>query len=198
MRITKSRWKPSNRKAPRRRASPFQGATFCPILCPDGAFPGPATVRRRPLSLGVPPMNVETILRNKGNWVATIRPDATIAEAVDILHEHRIGAIVVSENGEGVDGILSERDIVIALADHPADLLSRSVDEIMTRTVVTCEPGDTVSDLMAEMTNRRIRHFPVVADGRLRGIVSIGDLVKSRLDEVEFQASSLRSFISGA
>jgi CBS domain-containing protein len=143
-------------------------------------------------------MNVETILRNKGNWVATIRPDATIAEAVDMLHEERIGAIVVSEDGEGVDGILSERDIVIALADHRADLLSRNVNEIMTRKVVTCEPGDTVSDLMAEMTNRRIRHFPVVADGRLCGIVSIGDLVKSRLDEVEFEASSLRSFISGA
>ena len=143
-------------------------------------------------------MNVETILRNKGNWVATIRPDATVAEAVDILHEHRIGALVVSEDGEGVDGILSERDIVIALADHRADLLSHTVDEIMTRTVVTCEPSDSVGDLMAEMTNRRIRHFPVVADGRLRGIVSIGDLVKSRLDEVEFEANSLRSFISGA
>jgi CBS domain-containing protein len=134
-------------------------------------------------------MNVETILRNKGIWVATIRPDATIAEAVDMLHKERLGALVV---------ILSERDIVMALADHRADLLSRKVDEIMTRKVVTCEPGDSVGDLMAEMTNRRIRHFPVVADGRLRGIVSIGDLVKSRLDEVEFEASSLRSFISGA
>ena len=143
-------------------------------------------------------MNVETILRNKGNWVATVRPDATIAEAVDILHEHRIGALVVSDDGESVDGILSERDVVIALAEHPAELLSRPVEEIMTRTVATCGPGDTVSELMAEMTNRRIRHFPVVADGRLRGIVSIGDLVKSRLDEVEFEASSLRSFISGA
>jgi CBS domain-containing protein len=143
-------------------------------------------------------MNVETILRNRGIWGATIRPDATIAEAVDMLHKERIGALVVSEDGEGVDGILSERDIVIALADRRADLLSRNVNEIMTRKVVTCEPGDSVGDLMAEMTNRRIRHFPVVADGRLCGIVSIGDLVKSRLDEVEFEASSLRSFISGA
>ena len=142
-------------------------------------------------------MNVETILRNKGNWVATIRPDATIAEAVDMLHKERIGAIVVSEDGEGVDGILSERDIVIALAEQAADLLSRTVDEIMTRDVVTCEPGDTVGELMAEMTNRRVRHFPVVAAGRLCGIVSIGDLVKNRLDEVEFEAQSLRSFIAG-
>ena len=143
-------------------------------------------------------MNVETILRNKGNSVATIRPDATVAEAVDILNRERIGALVVSENGTGVDGILSERDIVIALAVHGEDLLSRPVGEIMTRAVVTCEPSDTVGALMAEMTNRRIRHFPVVAEGRLCGIVSIGDLVKNRLDEVEFEASSMRSFIAGA
>ena len=143
-------------------------------------------------------MNVETILRNKGNSVATIRPDATVAEAVDILNRKRIGALVVSEDGHGVDGILSERDIVIALAEHAADLLSRPVGEIMTRTVITCDPGDTVGALMAEMTNRRIRHFPVVAEGRLCGIVSIGDLVKNRLDEIEFEASSMRSFIAGA
>lgn len=142
-------------------------------------------------------MNVETILRNKGNWVATIRPDAPLTEAVDILNKERIGAIVVSEDGRSVDGILSERDIVIALAAHGEDLLSRPVEDIMTRSVITCEPSDTVGELMAEMTNRRIRHFPVVADGRLIGIVSIGDLVKSRLDEVEFEASSLRSFIAG-
>jgi len=143
-------------------------------------------------------MNVETILHNKGNWVATIRPDATVAEAVDILNKERIGAIVVSEDGKGVGGILSERDIVIALAEHVEDLLSRPVGDIMTRTVITCDPSDTVGKLMEEMTNRRIRHFPVVADGRLCGIVSIGDLVKSRLDEVEFEASSMRSFIAGA
>jgi CBS domain-containing protein len=143
-------------------------------------------------------MNVETILRNKGNWIATIRPDATIADAVNMLHRERIGAIVVSEDGNSVDGILSERDIVIALAEQAADLLSRTVGEIMTRNVVTCEPGDTVGELMAEMTNRRVRHLPVVADGRLCGIVSIGDLVKNRLDEVEFEAQSLRSFIASA
>jgi CBS domain-containing protein len=141
-------------------------------------------------------MNVETILRNKGNWVATIRPNATIADAVDMLHRERIGAIVVSKDGNSVDGILSERDIVIALAEQAADLLSRTVDEIMTRDVITCGPGDTVGELMAEMTNRRVRHFPVVAAGRLCGIVSIGDLVKNRLDEVEFEAQSLRSFIA--
>lgn len=143
-------------------------------------------------------MNVETILRDKGDWVATIRPDATIADAVDMLNRERIGALVVSDDGGGdVVGMLSERDIVIALGRHGEELLSRPVEEIMTRNVVTCEPGDTVGELMAEMTNRRIRHLPVVADGRLRGIVSIGDVVKNRLGEVEFEASSLRSFIAG-
>jgi CBS domain-containing protein len=142
-------------------------------------------------------MNVKTILRNKGNWVATIRPDATIGEAIEMLNRERIGALVVSEGGECVDGVLSERDIVTALGDYGADLLSRPVDEIMTRDVVACDPADTVQDLMAEMTNRRFRHLPVVKDGRLCGIVSIGDLVKNRLDEVEFEANSMRSFIAG-
>lgn len=142
-------------------------------------------------------MNVETILRNKGSWVATIRPDATIAEAVETLNRERIGALVVSGDGNSVDGVLSERDIVIALAKCGTALLSRPVDEIMTRNVVTCDPADTVQELMEEMTNRRFRHFPVVKDGKLYGIVSIGDLVKNRLDEVEFEANSLRSFIAG-
>jgi len=143
-------------------------------------------------------MNVETILRNKGNRVATIRAEAPIAAAVDMLIRERIGALVVSEDDESVDGIVSERDIVIALGKRGEDLLSRPVSEIMTRDVFVCGPSDEVGDLMAEMTNRRIRHFPVIADGKLCGIVSIGDLVKSRLDEVEFEANSLRSFIAGA
>jgi CBS domain-containing protein len=142
-------------------------------------------------------MNVETILRDKGDWVATIRSDATIAAAVDMLNRERIGALVVSDDGAEVAGVLSERDIVRALGRHGEDLLSRPVEEIMTRNVITCEPDDTVGELMSEMTNRRIRHLPVVAGGRLRGIVSIGDVVKNRLDEVEFEASSLRSFIAG-
>ena len=143
-------------------------------------------------------MNVETILRNKGNWVATIRPDATVGAAVNILDRERIGALVVSDNGQDVAGLLSERDIVIALAEHGEDLLACPVDQVMRRTVITCEPGDSVGDLMAEMTSRRTRHFPVISRGRLCGIVSIGDLVKSRLDEVESEASSMRSLIAGA
>ena len=143
-------------------------------------------------------MNVHTILRNKGSAVATIAADATVDEAVELLRARSIGALVVSDDGESVDGILSERDIVDALGRYGDALLPLNVGKIMTRAVVTCDPDDSVADLMAEMTNRRIRHFPVVRDGRLCGIVSIGDLVKSRLDEIEYEAHSLRSFIAGA
>jgi CBS domain-containing protein len=143
-------------------------------------------------------MNVETILRNKGRAVATIRPDETVGAVVDMLISRNIGAVVVSGNGESVDGIISERDIVHGLTDRGGDLLSLKVADVMTRQVVTCELSDTVEQLMSEMTNRRFRHFPVVEDGRLCGIVSIGDVVKNRLDEVEYEARSLRSFIAGA
>jgi CBS domain-containing protein len=143
-------------------------------------------------------MNVETILRTKGRAVTTIRPGETVSAAIDMLISRNIGALVASEYGEKVEGIISERDIVHALAHHGARLLSLSVSEVMTRPVVTCDPAESVGELMAEMTSRRIRHLPVVQDGRLCGIVSIGDLVKNRLDEIEYEASSLRSFIAGA
>ena len=143
-------------------------------------------------------MDVETILRSKGRTVATIRPNETVGAAVEALVSGNIGALVASEDGEAVDGIISERDIVHALARHGAALLAQTVAEVMTRSVVTCDPTESVAELMAEMTNRRIRHLPVVRDGRLCGIVSIGDLVKNRLDEVEFEAKSLRSFIASA
>jgi CBS domain-containing protein len=143
-------------------------------------------------------MNVESILRNKGNAVATIRPSATIREAVSMLRRRGIGAIVVSENGSTVDGILSERDIVHALDDHGTNLLEDRVEQLMTQRVITCSPRDSLDELMAKMTERRIRHIPVLRDGALAGIVSIGDVVKHRLDEIEFEAKSLRSFIAGA
>ena len=143
-------------------------------------------------------MNVETILRTKGRAVTTIRPGETVGAAIEMLVSRNIGALVASEDSEKVEGIISERDIVNALARHGAGLLSLTVAQVMTRPVVTCDPAESVGELMAEMTNRRIRHLPVVQDGRLCGIVSIGDLVKNRLDEIEFEASSLRSFIAGA
>ena len=143
-------------------------------------------------------MNVETILRTKGRAVTTIRPGETVGAAIEMLVSRNIGALVASEDSEKVEGIISERDIVNALARHGAGLLSLTVAQVMTRPVVTCDPAESVGELMAEMTNRRIRHLPVVQDGRICGIVSIGDLVKNRLDEIEYEASSLRSFIAGA
>lgn len=142
-------------------------------------------------------MNVEAILRSKGSGVATVPPGTTIAAAIRELRARGIGALVVSEDGRSVSGILSERDIVHALAEHGAELLKLTVDRLMTRRVVTCRPEDTVSELMARMTERRFRHLPVLKDGALCGIVSIGDLVKNRIEEVEFEADSLRHFIAG-
>jgi CBS domain-containing protein len=143
-------------------------------------------------------MNVESILRGKGRMVATIRPEAPVTEALAALREHNIGALVVSADGEAVDGIVSERDIVHGLAVRGSALLELSVAAAMTRQVATCSPRDSIGELMALMTNRRIRHLPVIEGGRLCGIVSIGDLVKNRLDEIEHEARSLRSFIVGA
>jgi CBS domain-containing protein len=143
-------------------------------------------------------MNVEAILRNKGRRVTTVTPQATIAEAVMMLKRDGIGALVVSEEGDGVEGILSERDIISGLAGRGDGLLQAKVSELMTRRVVTCSPQDSVADLMAKMTERRFRHLPVLRDGRLAGIVSIGDVVKARLDEMEYETNSLRSFIAGA
>ncbi len=143
-------------------------------------------------------MNVETILKAKGRSVATIAPAETVRAAVELLRSKGIGALVVSGDGERVDGILSERDVVHALAERGAQLLDLPVSALMTRHVFTCKPGDGIAELMAEMTERRIRHLPVVENGRLAGIVSIGDVVKNRVDEVEAEASSLRQFITSA
>jgi len=142
-------------------------------------------------------MNVESILRGKGDRVAVVAPNATVAVAVAILKREGIGALVVSRDGSAVDGILSERDIVHALADNGPALLEKRVDQLMTRRVITCTPRDSVADLMGEMTRRRFRHMPVLRDGALAGIISIGDVVKARLDEMEYETSSLRSFIQG-
>lgn len=143
-------------------------------------------------------MNVETILRSKGRSVITIAPDMRVSNAVTILHRKKIGALVVSSDGTTVDGILSERDIVHALAEHGTELLELPVSSVMVSRVFTCSPSDSVAELMAEMTDRRIRHLPVVEAGVLIGIVSIGDVVKSRVDEVEFEASEMRQMIVGA
>lgn len=143
-------------------------------------------------------MNVDAILKVKGDVVVTIAPAATIANAIELLREKRIGAVVVTSDGRTPQGILSERDVVRGLGAHGAALLTRRVEEIMTRAVVTCAPGDRVADLMALMTERRIRHLPVIRNGALAGLVSIGDVVKNRLDEIELETSSLKTYIAGA
>jgi len=143
-------------------------------------------------------MNVEAILRNKGRNVITVAPDTTVTAAVALLRRHGIGALVVSRDGRAVDGILSERDIVHALAEHAGAALDFEVARLMSRRVITGRPEDSIAEMMARMTERRIRHIPVVEGSALAGIVSIGDVVKSRLDEVESEASSMREFIAGA
>ncbi|MDE1930922.1 MAG: CBS domain-containing protein [Alphaproteobacteria bacterium] len=143
-------------------------------------------------------MNVNDILKAKGRDVATVAPDATVTDAARLLHRRGIGSLVVSADGNRLDGILSERDIVHALSAQGAAVLDRRVAELMTRRVVTCTPNDTIAELMGEMTRRRIRHLPVVDRGRLAGLVSIGDVVKSRLEEMESETTSLRQFIAGA
>lgn len=137
-------------------------------------------------------MNVDGILRAKGATVVTIRPDATIRDLVRGLREERIGAMVVSEDGRSVLGVISERDVVRGLAERGTRILEGPVAELMTREVVSCTPRDTVKQVMAEMTRRRVRHLPVVADGVLCGIVSIGDVVKNRLEEMETESNVLR------
>ncbi len=137
-------------------------------------------------------MKVLEILREKGTDVVTVSPIATLRTAIERMANLGIGALVVlNDNGELV-GVLSERDIVVSLARSGAGVLSDPVAEAMTRKVITCSPEDRVNDLMAGMTRSRVRHFPVMDGGRLAGMISIGDLVKARLNELEFESSVLR------
>ncbi len=144
-------------------------------------------------------MNVEHILARKGREVRTIEPDASLGDALRRLREERIGALVVSETGTDLVGILSDRDILDALADHGTDVLGESVGSAMTAKVFTCSREDRVGRIMALMTDRRIRHVPVVEeDGRLCGMISIGNVVKQRLDEIEGEAAALREYVTSA
>jgi len=142
-------------------------------------------------------MSVEKILREKGSDVVTAKPSTKIADIVGTLAEKKIGVIVISDDESHVAGILSERDIVRGLKRHGPSLLDKVAKDLMTSKVRTCTPSDTVSHLMALMTEHRIRHVPVVVEGKLCGLLSIGDIVKSRLGEIESEASALRAYVTG-
>ena len=140
-------------------------------------------------------MRISDVLSSKpSGQVVTIPPDATVRDLLSLLAEHNIGAVVVSGDGRAVDGIVSERDVVRRLHEDDA-VLDGAVSAIMTSDVRTCEPDTPVDDLRVMMTERRIRHVPVVSDGALKGIISIGDVVKSSLDQLQFERDQLDSYV---
>ena len=143
-------------------------------------------------------MTVKTILSRKGTEVLTIEPTATLATAVKMLAQRRIGALVVTGPGHRIVGIISERDIVRVLDAHGTTVLDRPVAEVMTRKVVTCSLSETIAEIMERMTAGKFRHVPVVEQGRLVGIVSIGDVVKARLEDLEREQDALRDYIRTA
>jgi CBS domain-containing protein len=142
-------------------------------------------------------MNVQSILGVKGSEVVTIRDDVSLADAAMTLRDRGVGALVVSNDGRHIDGIISERDVVRALANHGASVLGHPVKSAMSKDVITCRAGDAVESLMVSMTERRIRHLPVVDDDAvLGGVISIGDVVKARLAQLETENQQLADYIT--
>jgi CBS domain-containing protein len=140
-------------------------------------------------------MRIAEILKAKPDaTVITIGPDAGVRELLTLLAEHNVGALIVSSDGESLDGIVSERDVVRAL-HHEGTVVNSTVRAIMTELVETCGPADQLDDLMETMTNRRIRHVPVVDDGKLVGIISIGDVVKHKMSQLTFERDQLDSYV---
>lgn len=140
-------------------------------------------------------MLVSQILKEKGDLVFTVSPNETVVAAAGLLHSRRVGAMVVVEHGEVV-GILSERDLVRLVAEGGEEALSRPISHCMTREVIFATPGESLDVLMSRMTDRRMRHLPVLDAGRLAGIISIGDLVKYKISEVEAEADGLKAYIA--
>lgn len=139
---------------------------------------------------------VLAILKHKGHRVITVTPDHTIAAVADLLASHRIGCIPVVDPGNHIVGMISERDIVRGISQHGGAIVASRVASLMTTEITTCTPTDTVSPLMEVMTRRRIRHLPVIWDDQLHGMISIGDLVKARLDEAQQEVEALRTYIA--
>lgn len=142
-------------------------------------------------------MTVSTILKSKGGDVVSVNPDDTLAKVVEILAKHRIGAVLIM-SGQEVAGVLSERDVVRALAKHGAGALEVLASSVMTANVVSARPGDTIEHVMEKMTQGRFRHLPIVHEGKLVGIISIGDVVKRRIDDAEHEARALKEYVAGA
>ena len=141
-------------------------------------------------------MTVAAILSEKGREVVTTSAMASIAGAVDALAKHKIGALVVVDETDHIIGIISERDIVRAIAEKGEKVLTTPLSTVMTRTVVTCSETETVNDVMTRMTRGRFRHLPVVENGHLSGIISIGDVVRARIEQVEREAEDMRAYIA--
>jgi CBS domain-containing protein len=141
-------------------------------------------------------MRIADVLRNKGDKVVTLGPDDSVRRLLDLLAEHRVGALVVSGSPGAVDGIVSERDVVRGLQREGESILDGPVSHIMTSAVHTATPSDTVDELMLQMTDKRVRHLPVLRDGRLVGIVSIGDLVNSCIAELRIERDQLTAYIT--
>ena len=142
-------------------------------------------------------MTIAIILEGKGSDVATVAADSSVREAVAILGQRRIGALPVVEDGRVV-GIMSERDVIYCLKDHGSEVLGWPVSRVMSSPAITADPTTTVLSALAMMTQRRIRHLPVIVNGEIRGIVSIGDLVKHRIERIEAEAEALRTYIQTA
>ncbi len=153
----------------------------------------PSQVMRRPF--GGSGMHVSDILKSKGSSVVTTEPDETVAATARLLNVKRIGAVLVCDCAGAVAGIISERDIIHAVAVNGERALEMPVREVMTREVTSCTTDDTIAAVMKTMTDRRVRHVPVIEDGDLRGMVSIGDVVKHRLEETEMEARVLRDYV---
>lgn len=143
-------------------------------------------------------MNVKTILAAKGGDIISIEPTANIAAAAALLSTHRIGVVVIRGAGGRLSGILSERDIVRAVSEHGAAALMIPVGQVMTRNIMTCSEDDSIADIMERMTSGKFRHMPVLKDNKLVGLVSIGDVVKQRVEEIERDADALRDYIQTA
>lgn len=141
-------------------------------------------------------MNVAVILKEKGKNVIVAAPDASLLDIAKVLREHGIGCIVICRDDGKIAGIVSERDIVRTIAEEGASVLMSPVSKCMTTKVISCQEADTIDHVMAEMTSGRFRHLPVIEDGALVGLISIGDVVKLRIAEAEMEAAAMRDYIA--